>query len=111
MLRYGPMRAQLRGIEAVLSDGTVLSHLAGLVRDNTGYDYPSVLAGSEGTLALSPRRLTLVPRTRDAVTAIAGFGSPGDLHGLPAGPSATCPACCRPNSSRRPVSVLIEHAA
>ncbi|MGH3176875.1 MAG: FAD-binding oxidoreductase, partial [Streptosporangiaceae bacterium] len=31
VLRYGPMRAQLRGIEAVLADGTVVSHLAGLV--------------------------------------------------------------------------------
>ena len=83
VLRYGPMGAQLRGIEAVLSDGTVLSHLAGLVRDNTGYDYPSVLAGSEGTLAvITAARLKLVPRTRDAVTAIAGFGSLGDLHGF-----------------------------
>ena len=63
VLRYGPMRAQLRGIEAVLSDGTVLSHLAGLVKDNTGYDYPSLLAGSEGTLAvITAARLRLVPR-------------------------------------------------
>ena len=31
VLRYGPMRAQLRGIEAVLADGTVVSHLGGLV--------------------------------------------------------------------------------
>ncbi len=45
VLRYGPMRAQLRGIEAVLADGTVLTHLSGLVKDNTGYDYPSLLAG------------------------------------------------------------------
>ena len=42
VLRYGPMRAQLRGIEAALSDGTVVSHLAGLIKDNTGYDYPSL---------------------------------------------------------------------
>ena len=49
VLRFGQMRAQLRGIEAVLADGTVVSHLAGLVKDNTGYDYPSLLAGSEGT--------------------------------------------------------------
>src|SRR6185312_10124004 len=35
VLRFGPMRAQLRGIEAVLADGTVVSHLAGLVKDNT----------------------------------------------------------------------------
>ena len=63
VLRYGPMRAQLRGIEAVLSDGTVVSHLAGLTKDNTGYDYPSLLAGSEGTLAVITRaRLRLVPR-------------------------------------------------
>ncbi len=63
MLRYGPMRAQVRGIEAVLSDGTVVSHLAGLVKDNTGYDYPALLAGSEGTLAvITAARLRLVPR-------------------------------------------------
>src|SRR5262249_42414222 len=49
VLRYGPMRSQVRGVEAVLADGTVVSHLAGLVKDNTGYDYPGLLAGSEGT--------------------------------------------------------------
>jgi FAD/FMN-containing dehydrogenase len=31
VLRHGPMRAQVRGIEAVLADGTVVSHLSGLV--------------------------------------------------------------------------------
>jgi FAD/FMN-containing dehydrogenase len=81
VLRYGPMRAQLRGIEAVLSDGTVVSHLAGLVKDNTGYDYPSLLAGSEGTLAvITKARLRLVPRVRDAVAAIIGLDSLGELH-------------------------------
>ncbi|HCU92271.1 MAG TPA: FAD-binding oxidoreductase, partial [Actinobacteria bacterium] len=34
VLRHGPMRAQVRGIEAVLADGTVVSHLSGLVKDN-----------------------------------------------------------------------------
>ena len=49
----------------MLSDGTVVSHLAGLTKDNTGYDYPSLLAGSEGTLAVITRaRLRLVPRIR-----------------------------------------------
>ncbi len=43
VLRYGPMRAQVRGVTAVLADGTVVSHLAGLVKDNTGYDYPGLL--------------------------------------------------------------------
>ena len=83
VLRYGPMRAQLRGIEAVLADGTVISHLAGLIKDNTGYDYPSLLAGSEGTLAvITAARLRLVPRLREAVTAIIGLGSLSELHAL-----------------------------
>jgi FAD/FMN-containing dehydrogenase len=83
VLRFGPMRAQLRGVEAVLSDGTIVSHLAGLTKDNTGYDYPSLLAGSEGTLAvITAARLRLVPRMRDAVTVIAGLGSLSELHAL-----------------------------
>src|SRR5580704_9778749 len=83
VLRYGPMRAQLRGIEAVLSDGTVVSHLAGLTKDNTGYDYPSLLAGSEGTLAVITRaRLRLVPRIRDAVTAVIAVDGLAALHAL-----------------------------
>ena len=83
VLRYGPMRAQLRGIEAVLSDGTVVSHLAGLVKDNTGYDYPSLLAGSEGTLAvITKARLRLVPRPRGGVTVIIGCDGLDEVHGL-----------------------------
>ena len=83
VLRYGPMRAQLRGIEAVLSDGTVLSHMAGLVKDNTGYDYPSLLAGSEGTLAvITAARLQLVARLADPVTVIIGVAGPGEAHAL-----------------------------
>ena len=81
VLRYGPMRAQLRGVEAVLADGTVVSHLSGLVKDNTGYDYPSLLAGSEGTLAvITQARLRLVPRPRTPVTVLCGFPGLDDLH-------------------------------
>ncbi|HTU74035.1 MAG TPA: FAD-binding oxidoreductase [Trebonia sp.] len=83
VLRYGPMRAQLRGVEAVLADGSVVSHLAGLVKDNTGYDYPSLLAGSEGTLAfITQARLRLVPRVRDAVTVIIGVQGLEEAHVL-----------------------------
>ena len=83
VLRFGPMRAQLRGIEAVLADGTVVSHLAGLVKDNTGYDYPSLLAGSEGTLAvITQARLRLVPRLRGVVTTLVGVDSLDEVHAL-----------------------------
>jgi FAD/FMN-containing dehydrogenase len=83
VLRFGPMRAQLRGIEAVLADGTIVSHLAGLTKDNTGYDYPSLFAGSEGTLAvITAARLRLVPRMRNAVTALIGLDGLDELHAL-----------------------------
>jgi FAD/FMN-containing dehydrogenase len=62
VLRWGTMRSQLIGIEAVLPDGSVVGRLSGLPKDNTGYDVASLLAGSEGTLAVITRlRLRLVP--------------------------------------------------
>src|SRR5256884_2574173 len=80
VLRYGPMRAQVRGVAAVLADGTVVSHLAGLVKDNTGYDYPGLLAGSEGTLAVvTAARIQLVHRAADPVTVIIGLDGPGEV--------------------------------
>ena len=83
VLRYGPMRSQVRGIEAVRTDGTVVSHLTGLIKDNTGYDYGSLLTGSEGTLAVITRvRLQLVPRLTGLVTALAGLTSLAELHAL-----------------------------
>jgi FAD/FMN-containing dehydrogenase len=52
VVRYGSMREQLTGIEAVLADGSVVRRLGGLTKDNTGYDLTQLLAGSEGTLAI-----------------------------------------------------------
>jgi FAD/FMN-containing dehydrogenase len=62
VLRYGTTRAQVLGVEAVLADGSVVSRLGGLPKDNTGYDVVSLLVGSEGTLGVITRlRLRLVP--------------------------------------------------
>jgi FAD/FMN-containing dehydrogenase len=62
VLRYGTTRAQVLGVEAVLADGTVVSRLAGLPKDNTGYDLVSLLVGAEGTLGIITKlRLRLVP--------------------------------------------------
>jgi FAD/FMN-containing dehydrogenase len=73
VLRYGTMRAQLLGVEAVLADGSVVRRLPGMAKDNTGYHLPSLLAGSEGTLAVITRaHLRLVPaRPRRAVALVA----------------------------------------
>jgi FAD/FMN-containing dehydrogenase len=73
VLRYGTTRAQVLGVEAVLADGTVISRLAGLPKDNTGYDVVALLVGSEGTLGVITRlRLRLVPLfTARAVALVA----------------------------------------
>lgn len=76
VLRHGPMRQQIIGLEAVLADGSVVRRLPGMVKDNTGYHLPSLLAGSEGTLAVITRaRLRLVPILPRRVVALLGLGS------------------------------------
>ncbi|MEP7215311.1 MAG: FAD-binding oxidoreductase, partial [Anaerolineaceae bacterium] len=76
VMRYGAMRWQVGGIEAVKADGAILSRMPGLAKDNTGYDLPGLLAGSEGTLAVVARtRLRLVPQfTQRAVALLAVDG-------------------------------------
>jgi FAD/FMN-containing dehydrogenase len=85
VLRHGPMRAQLLGIEAVLADGSVVRRLPGMVKDNTGYHLPSLLAGSEGTLAIVTRaHLRLVPlvsRRAVALVALATTSGAASLAG------------------------------
>lgn len=71
VLRYGTMRAQVMGLEAVLADGSILRRLTGLVKDNAGYDLPGLIVGSEGTLAVITRvLLRLVPRLPSRATAL-----------------------------------------
>ena len=63
VLRYGMMRDLVLGIEAVLADGSVLSSLKGLRKDNTGYDLKQLFIGAEGTLGVvTAASLKLFPR-------------------------------------------------
>lgn len=52
VIRYGGTRQQLLGIEAVLGNGRLIARMEGLLKDNSGYDWPSILCGSEGTLGV-----------------------------------------------------------
>ena len=74
VLRHGPMRSQLLGFEVVLGDGTVITRLPGMQKDNTGYDLGGLLAGSEGTLGVITRiRLRLVPALGRRTVCVIGF--------------------------------------
>jgi len=52
VLRYGTMRQQVVGLDAVLADGSLLSRLEALPKESAGYDLVGLLTGSEGTLAV-----------------------------------------------------------
>jgi FAD/FMN-containing dehydrogenase len=76
VMRYGPMRAQVVGAEAVLANGSVVSRLSGLVKDNTGYDLSQLLVGSEGTLGIvTAVRLRLSAAHAETVVALVGVDS------------------------------------
>ncbi|MET0908264.1 MAG: FAD-binding oxidoreductase [Ilumatobacteraceae bacterium] len=77
--RFGTMRAQVVGIEAVLASGETIGSLVGLPKETAGFHWPSVLAGSEGTLAVvTAARLRLVPRFAHTVTAMVALASVAD---------------------------------
>jgi FAD/FMN-containing dehydrogenase len=83
VLRYGSMRANLLGVEAVLGTGAAVSHLSGLVKDNTGYDIAGLLCGSEGTLGIvTAARLRLVPSWPDRLAVAVFCTSWADAAGL-----------------------------
>lgn len=83
VLRHGSMREQVRGVEAALIDGRIISRLDGLAKDSTGYDIGHLLAGSEGTLAVVTRlRLRLVaaaPERAVALIAVRGTAEAVEL--------------------------------
>src|SRR5690606_22402843 len=83
VLRYGTMRDLVLGLEVVLPDGTVLSELKGLRKDNPGYDPKSLFVGAEGTLGLvTAAVLRLSPRPRARKTARLAVATPDAVCAL-----------------------------
>ncbi|HJV86899.1 MAG TPA: FAD-binding oxidoreductase [Noviherbaspirillum sp.] len=66
VIRYGMMREQVLGLEAVLPDGRIVSSMNRMIKNNTGYDLKQLFIGSEGTLGVITR---LVLRLRERPTS------------------------------------------
>ena len=80
VIRYGMTRELVLGIEAVLADGTILSSLNAMLKNNAGYDLKQLFIGTEGTLGIVTRAvLRLHPAPRERLTALVAIGSFKDL--------------------------------
>ena len=77
VLRYGMMRNLVLGLEVVLADGTIISSMNQMLKNNTGYDLKQLFIGSEGTLGVVTRvviRLFPMPMSRQtALLAMQSF--------------------------------------
>ncbi|GAA0687759.1 FAD-binding oxidoreductase [Marinobacterium maritimum] len=86
VLRYGMTRESVLGLEAVLADGTVISSLSKVIKNNTGYDLRQLFIGSEGTLGIVTKavlRLRAKPRGEaTALVAVEDFNQLSKLLSL-----------------------------
>lgn len=80
VIRYGMARQQVLGMESVLADGTVISSLNKMLKNNAGYDLKHLFIGSEGTLGVITRVvLKLEPLPTCVQTALCAVASYEDV--------------------------------
>lgn len=71
VIRYGMMREQVLGLEVVLADGTVVTSLNKMLKNNAGYDIKQLFIGAEGTLGIVTRAvLRLHPAPAQTICAL-----------------------------------------
>lgn len=68
VIRYGMAREQVLGIEAVLADGTILTNMNKMLKNNAGYDLKQLFIGSEGTLGIITRAVLRLHPPPGAIT-------------------------------------------
>jgi len=81
VIRYGMMRDMVLGLEAVLADGTVLTSLNRLIKNNAGYDLKQLFIGTEGTLGIVTRAVLRL-RAKPGSSAVA-LAAADDFSALP----------------------------
>ncbi len=76
VIRFGMTRNLVLGLEAVLADGTVISSMNKMLKNNAGYDLKQLFIGTEGTLGVVTRCvLRLLPRLASTCTALCAVES------------------------------------
>ena len=60
---YGMTRDMVLGTEAVLADGTIVSSMNEMIKNNAGYDIKQLFIGTEGCLGIVTRAVVTVEGT------------------------------------------------
>jgi FAD/FMN-containing dehydrogenase len=83
VIRYGMARDQVLGLEAVLADGTVLSSMNHMIKNNAALDLKQLFIGSEGILGVITRAvLRLRERPASRCTALVAANDLQAVIGL-----------------------------
>jgi len=74
VFKFGMARNLVLGLEAVLADGTIVSSMKKIIKDNSGYDLKQLFIGSEGTLGVVTKAiLKLYESPKSRTSAIVAF--------------------------------------
>ncbi|MEO9337676.1 FAD-binding oxidoreductase [Mesorhizobium sp. SB112] len=80
VIRYGMAREMVLGIEVALADGTLITSLNKMIKNNAGYDLKQLFIGSEGTLGVITRAvLRLQPQPGCTMAALCGVDDYADV--------------------------------
>lgn len=69
VFKFGMTRQMVLGLEVVLADGTIISSMKKIIKDNSAYDLKQLFIGSEGTLGIITKavlKLVEAPRSRNS---------------------------------------------
>ncbi len=76
VLRYGMARNLILGMEVVLADGTILSSMNQMLKNNAAYDLKQLFIGTEGTLGVITRLVVKIsPKPSTVNSALVGLDS------------------------------------
>ncbi len=83
VLRYGMAREHVLGLEAVLADGTVLTSMNSMIKNNAGLDLKQLFIGTEGLMGVVTQAvMRLQPRPTHSATAFCGCNDTGAVLAL-----------------------------
>ncbi len=76
VIKYGSIRQNILGLEAVLADGTIFNSLKNVKKNNTGLDMKQLLIGSEGILGIiTAATIKVYPLPKEKVVIWSSFAT------------------------------------